>query len=80
MQHLCDHTVADPGAQRDKILASKCEYPPFRHAIFIPAKEGLINKAPPKGAGKFWVAGKLVPREVCRESVENCFSHCFNDF
>ena len=30
MSHLCDSTVADPTAQRDNVLARKCEYPPFR--------------------------------------------------
>ena len=31
MSHLCDSTVAGPTARRDNVLASKCEYPPFRY-------------------------------------------------
>ena len=31
MSHLCDSTVAGPTAQRNNVLASKCEYPPFRY-------------------------------------------------
>ena len=34
MSHLCDSTVAGPTAQRDNVLASKCEYPPFRYPPF----------------------------------------------
>ena len=30
MSHLCDSTVAGPTARRDNVLASRCEYPPFR--------------------------------------------------
>ena len=35
MSHLCDSTVAGLTARRDKLLASKCEYPPFRHLPLI---------------------------------------------
>ena len=31
MSHLCDTTVAGPATRRDNVLASKSEYPPFRH-------------------------------------------------
>ena len=34
MSHLCDSTVASPTARRDNVLASKCEYPPFRYPPF----------------------------------------------
>ena len=34
MSHLCDSTVAGPTARRDNVLASKCEYPPFRYPPF----------------------------------------------
>ena len=34
MLHLCDSTVAGPTARRDSVLASKCEYPPFRYTHF----------------------------------------------
>ena len=34
MSHLCDSTVSGPTARRDNILASKCEYPPFRYPPF----------------------------------------------
>ena len=33
MSHLCDSTVASPTARRDNVLASKCEYPPFRYPL-----------------------------------------------
>ena len=32
--HFCDSTVASPTARRDNVLASKCEYPPFRYPPF----------------------------------------------
>ena len=31
---MCDSTVAGPAARRDKVLASNCEYPPFRYPPF----------------------------------------------
>ena len=31
---LCDSTVAGPTPRRDNVLASKCEYTPFRHPPF----------------------------------------------
>ena len=34
MSHLRDSTVAGPTARRDNVLASKCEYPPFRYPPF----------------------------------------------
>ena len=34
MSHLYDSTVAGPTARRDNVLASKCEYPPFRYPPF----------------------------------------------
>ena len=34
MSHLCDSTVAGPTARRDNVVASKCEYPPFRYPAF----------------------------------------------
>ena len=34
MSHLCDSTVAGLTARRDNVLASKCEYPPFRYPPF----------------------------------------------
>ena len=34
MSHLCGSTVAGPTARRDNVLASKCEYPPFRYPPF----------------------------------------------
>ena len=34
MLHLCDSTVVGPTAQRGNVLASKCEYPPFRYPPF----------------------------------------------
>ena len=37
MSHLRDGTVAGPAAQRVNVLASKCEYPPFRYPPFTPA-------------------------------------------
>ena len=39
MSHLCDSTVAGPTARRDNVLASKCEYPPFRYPPFKCALE-----------------------------------------
>ena len=32
---MCDSTVAGPTAQTDNVLASKCEYPPFRYPLLI---------------------------------------------
>ena len=29
----CDSTVASLEARRDNVLASKCEYPPFRYSL-----------------------------------------------
>ena len=47
MSHLCDSTVAGPTARRDQVLASKCEYPPFRYPLLhVPefeARLGLQN-------------------------------------
>ena len=34
MSHLCDSTVAGLTARRNNVLASKCEYPPFRYPPF----------------------------------------------
>ena len=34
LSHLCDNAVAGPTARRDNVLASKCEYPPFRYPPF----------------------------------------------
>ena len=57
MSHLCDSTVAGPTARRDNVLASKCEYPPFRHPRFKCAlikwqhDEGTRNlREPPRGS------------------------------
>ena len=45
MQHLCDSTVAGPGARRDNVLASKCQYPPFRYPPLLkPARKVSCNK------------------------------------
>ena len=38
MSHLCDSTVAGPAVRRDNVLATRCEYPPFRYP-----PEGLKN-------------------------------------
>ena len=45
MSHLCDSTVAGPTARRDNVLASKCEYPPFRYPPFkfAPKKRRLFR-------------------------------------
>ena len=45
MSHLCDSTVAGLTARRDNVLASKCEYPPFRYPPFkcaLPFKKGQM--------------------------------------
>ena len=34
MLHLCDSTVASLTARTDNVVASKCEYPPFRYVPF----------------------------------------------
>ena len=39
MSHLCDSTVAGPTARRYNVLASKCEYPPFRYPPFKCARK-----------------------------------------
>ena len=52
MLHLCDSTVAGPAAQRDNVLASKCEYPPFHYPPFKPAQKvapRLFDHRPPGG-------------------------------
>ena len=45
MLHFCDSTVAGPTAQRDNLLASKCEYPPFRYPPFQCARALTSNSA-----------------------------------
>ena len=60
MSHLCDSTVASPTARRDNVLASKCEYPPFRYPPFIQnLSRRLFFGVPIRGA------------QICKKFVEN---------
>ena len=43
MSHLCDSTVAGPTEWKDIVLASKCEYPPFRHSLLWTLSSTLLT-------------------------------------
>ena len=65
MSHLRDSTVAGPTARRDNVLASKCEYPPFRYPPFKCAlKLQVQDLGGPKG---------LLPLAHQNRAVTECF-------
>ena len=71
MSHLCDSTVAGPTAQRDNVLASKCEYPPFRYPPFKCALYYSLNKT--ERSPNIWrISSFVCSSALVSEGCERC--------
>ena len=67
LSHLRDSTVAGPTARRDNVLASKCEYPPFRYPPFKCALRKPC-KTSRSLAAKIILVAIASPLRLCRSS------------